>query len=98
MARRRFEHLMVELSVAAGRVVPRYALWLRLGEIGTSPDHLSRGAALSFCDAHLEIFLAEHSLSIEPRARRRLRRAVENFDARQPTPYEWMERVNHASE
>lgn len=97
MARRRFEHLVVELSLAAGRVVPRFALFLQLGELGTAPEHLSRGAALAFCDEHLDGFLAEHSLSIAPRARRRLRRAIACFDARQPTPYEWMERMNHAS-
>jgi hypothetical protein len=92
--RRRFEHLVVELSVAAGCVIPRYALWIRLGELFGSPEHLARGAALAFCDQHLGEFLAEHVITTTPRARRRLRRAVAGFDARQSTPTEWMERMH----
>jgi len=96
MARRRFDHLVVEISVAVSRVIPRYALWLRLGELGTPPEHLARTAALTFCDEHLEDFLEEQGLSISPRAMRRLRQAILRFDARQPTPYEWMQRVGNA--
>ncbi len=93
MGRRRFEHLVAELSVALGRLAPRYALWLRLHELGHDPGELGRRAAITFFDEHLEAFLAEHSLRLEARARRRLGRAIAHFDARHPSPLETMERL-----
>lgn len=98
MPRRRFEHLIVELSVAAGSTVPRYPLWILLGEQFGSPEHLPRAAAVAFCDLHLDDFLSEQHLSISPPAKRRLRRAISRFDARQATPYEWMEKMNLAAD
>lgn len=88
MERRRFDHLYVELSVALGELVPRYALWLRIGELGGNPETLERDAALSFCREHLQTFLAEHALALSARALKRLVRAVARFDPRQPTPEE----------
>ncbi len=92
MGRRRFEHLVVELSVAVGRVIPRYALWLKLGELGWNPEGLSRMAVISFYDGHLQQFLDECGASLSARKARRLRRTLERFDPAQPTPYEHMER------
>ena len=83
VGRRRFEHLVVELSVAVGRLIPRYALWLTLGELGWNPEALSREAVMSFCDEHLEQFLNDHSMSLAPRKARRLRRCLERFDPAQ---------------
>ena len=92
--RRRFEHLFVELSVALGELVPRYALWLRIGEfgglgkLGGSPETLSRAAAVAFCREDLQAFLGEHGLELAPRKLRRLIRAVSRFDSQHPTPEE----------
>lgn len=93
MARRRFEHLVVELSVAIDCAVPRYALWLRLHELGWSPESLTRDAALAFCERHLVGFLSEHGHRLSTRRSRRLQRAVAHFDAHHPTPYETLERL-----
>lgn len=91
MGRRRFEHLVVELSIAVSAGVARYDLWLLLRELGSNPEHLTCEAVIAFHDFHLVDYLARHGLSIRPRAARRLRRALKRFDSRFPTPYEQME-------
>ena len=88
MGRRRFEHLVVELSVAAGKSVPRYRLWLRLHDLGWNPEDLEREEALAFCDGPLAIFLAEVGIRVNPRSQRRLRREISRFDPEMLSPYE----------
>jgi len=92
VGRRRFEHLVVELSVAVGQVIPRYALWLKLGELGWDPEELSRRAVMSFYDGHLQQFVKDCGASLPARKARRLRRTLERFDPAQLTPYEHMQR------
>jgi hypothetical protein len=93
MARRRFDHLVLEISLAVGQRIPRYPLWLRLHELGWNPERLSRQAALAFCGAPLTRFLADHGLALGPRARRRLQRNLRRYDPAIPTPYERMARI-----
>ena len=88
MGRRRFDHLVVELSLALGESVPRYRLWLRIHEEGFDPEWLARSQALAFCEAPLERFLEELGLELRPRHLRRLRRAVDRFDPEILRPYE----------
>jgi len=90
--RRRFDHLVTELSVAVGVKVPRYALWLRIHEYGWNPDELSREAAISFCGTPLSSFLATRGLRLRAHRQRRLKREMERYDPAIPTPYERMER------
>lgn len=89
MSRRRFDHLFEEISVQIGRLAPRYALWLRLREIGLDPDRLSRDEAIAFCQGGLPHFLREHELSLSPRQTLSLRRAVARHDPSVRTPAEW---------
>lgn len=93
MNRRGFEHLLAEISVAVGRAVPRYELWVRLRELGENPEQLSREAALRFCDEHLHEYLEDMGLALASRAERRLRRSVRVFDPRHPTPAETLARL-----
>jgi hypothetical protein len=90
--RRGFDHLAAELSVAAGRLVPRYALWLRLRELGLDPERLTREQALAFCRAGLRGFLRGQQLRLSERALRRVERAVARFDPRRPSPLEGLAR------
>jgi hypothetical protein len=90
---RRFEHLVVELSVSVGRIIPRYALWLLLQEQGWDPVVLGREDIKRFCDDHLPIFLADHGLTLGERRARALRKRLLRFDPRHPTPEETMERI-----
>lgn len=96
MGRRRFEHLVVELSVAIGGPIPRYALWLRLGELGWNPEALSHRAVMSFYDEHLQDFLHDCGATLTARKARRLRRSLKRFDPRHLSPYEQMERFGSA--
>ena len=98
MGRRRFTHLHTELSVAVGARVPRYALWLALEEHGGSAQGLTREAVLSFRHGPLARFLAEHGLTLDPRAGRRLTRALERFDPGRATPEEVLARWGRAFE
>ena len=93
MRRRRFDHLAIELSLAVDRAVPRFALWTALHEGGADPEQLSRDAALAFCDAPLDRFLAGLGLALPAPARRRLRRRVARFDPRHPAPEEIFARL-----
>lgn len=86
--RRRFEHLVVELSLAVDVAVPRFGLWLALHEHGADPERLRRADVLAFCEDGLEAFLAERGLALPPGERRRLARRLARFDARHPTPEE----------
>jgi hypothetical protein len=88
--RRGFDHLVTELSVAAGRSIPRYPLWLRLHALGFDPERLDRASAAAFCGAPLEAFLVEHGVRLRPRVLLRLRENVRSFDPNLPTPYERM--------
>jgi hypothetical protein len=93
MERRRFDHLYEELSVALGRLAPRYALWLHMGEVGCDPERLSRDAALAYCRTNLRGFLRRHRLFLPERRHRSLERSLSRFDPRHPTPYEHMARL-----
>src|SRR5262245_25894740 len=86
--RRGFDHLVEEISVAVGRRVPRYPLWLRLREHGFDPERLDRASAIAFCEAPLEGFLVEYGVRLPERELLRVRRSVRSFDPEHPTPYE----------
>jgi hypothetical protein len=90
---RRFDHLFEEISVRLGRLAPRYALWLRLREIGVEPERLTREGAIAFVDRELGSVLAERGLQLAPAAARSLRRAVATHDPAKPTPAEWAARL-----
>jgi len=91
--RRVFDHLHAEISVGVARVVPRYALWLRLRETGLDPERLTREQALGFCRRHLTAFLGELGLALARRPARRLEREIGRFDPARPTPYDRAARV-----
>ncbi len=92
MTRKRFDHLHVEVSVALGVQISRFALWLALHEAGHDPEDLSRPAALSFCGAPLQSFLAERGQRLSLLDRRRIEKAVSRYDPSHPTPAEVMAR------
>ena len=86
--RRRFNHLHVELCVAVGERLSRYALWLWLREHGHDPEDLTREDVTSFCDTELAAFLRPHEVFLRTRPRRRLRCRLARFDPSFPTPEE----------
>ncbi len=96
MNRRLFDHLFAEISLAAGTLVPRYALWLELHHLGWNPDAITTEQALAFIDSAMSSFLGEHGLAVAPRASRRLRKLIAQFDPNHQTPYERCENWSRA--
>ena len=90
MLRRYFEHIYVEICLAVERRISRYDLWLAIWETGGDPDELTREQARRFVEAGLDPLLAEEGTRLRPRARRRLEGLILDFDARHPTPEEWL--------
>jgi hypothetical protein len=88
VSRRRFDHLVAEISVAAGIRIPRYDLWLWIHDHGCDPEAMTARATVAFCDGSLSNFLAERDLELSPRAQRRLLRAVSRYDPDVPSPEE----------
>jgi hypothetical protein len=88
--RRGFDHLVEEVSVAVGRRLPRYPLWLRLRAHGFDPERLDRASAIAFCEEPLEGFLREYGVCLPARELVRVRKSVRSFDPEYPTPYERM--------
>ena len=88
VSRRRFDHLVTEISVAANARIPRYDLWLCIHKSGCDPETLSSRATVDFCGRPLSDFLEAHNLRLSPRAHRRLLRAVERYDPNVPSPEE----------
>jgi len=86
MDRRRFDHLVRELSHELDEAVPRFALWLRVHEVGLDPENLSRDEAVSLCGGFLKRFLRERGCRLSTLARRRLRRSVARFEPPVATP------------
>ena len=74
--------------MAVGVAIPRYPLWLRLHELGSDPEALTRQEAVDFCAGPLVHFLIDHGHWLSPRSRRRLMRIVARFDPEQQTPAE----------
>jgi hypothetical protein len=93
VSRKLFNHLFIELSIAIGKRVPRYALWLELHDLGWDPESLRVADALRFCDGQMDGFLADRGLKISRRARNRLRKDLANFDPARPLPHEIFERL-----
>lgn len=74
--------------MAVGVAIPRYPLWLRLHELGSNPEALSREEAVDFCSGPLIHFLVDLGYWLSPRARRRLVRAIDRFDPKLRPPEE----------
>ncbi len=86
MARSRFDHLAVEVSVAVGTAIPRYLLWLHLHETGADPEALSRDAVIGFCKGPLPHILSDRGFWLSPREKRQRLKRVTRFDPEQPSP------------
>ena len=90
MQRRYFEHVYCEVCVAMNRRISRYDLWLLMWDGGGDPDDLTVEQARYFVENNLSALLAEYSCSLGTRERKHLEKRILRFDARHPTPEEWI--------
>jgi len=94
MGRRRFDRLVVELSLALDRNVPRYSLWQAVRSAGLDPEAWSGAEAQRFCSVELPRWLRREGFALpEPRLER-LARAVARFDPSLLTPEEHFARLS----
>ena len=93
MHRRRFDHLVTELSVLLDRRVARFALWQAVGEAGYDPERWSGMDAERFCATTLPRWLRSQGLLLAEPKLERLGRAMRRFNASLPTPEEHFARL-----
>jgi len=94
MGRRRFDRLVMELSVALDRWVPRYQLWQAVHAAGFDPERWSGAEAERFCTHELPRWLRCNGFSLaEPRVQK-LARTLARFDPSRLTPEEHFARLS----
>jgi hypothetical protein len=93
MERRRFDRLVVELSVALDRWVPRYALWQHVHDAGLDPERWTGAQAERFCLLELPRWLRRQGFALaEPRLAK-LARTIGRMDPALLTPEEHFARL-----
>ena len=93
MKRRRFDHMVVELSVAVDRWVARYALWQAVKDAGYDPECWSGPEAERFCTLELPRWLRRSGHTVPEARLQRLARSVARFDPALLTPEEHFARL-----
>ncbi len=93
MNRRRFDHLVTELSILLGRRVARFSLWQAVGEAGYDPERWNGAEAERFCTIALPHWLRSQGLPVAEPKLVRLGRRLRRFDPSLPTPEEHFARL-----
>ena len=93
MNRRRFDHLVVELSVLLDRWVARFALWQAVQEAGYDPERWSGSEAERFCTVDLPRWLRRQGHTVPEARLARLARSVARFEPALLTPEEHFARL-----
>ena len=93
MKRRRFDHLVAELSVALDRWVARYALWQAVKEAGYDPESWTGTEAERFCASELPRWLRRNGHALPEARLLRVARSVARLDPTRLTPEEHFARL-----
>ena len=93
MNRRRFDRLVVELSVSLDRWVARYALWQAVREAGYDPESWSGAEAERFCTVQLPRWLRLNGHALPEARLKKLARSMARFDPALLTPEEHFARL-----
>ena len=93
MNRRRFDRLVMELSVLLDRWVARYALWQAVREAGYDPESWSGAQAERFCTVHLPRWLRLQGHTLAEARIQKLARSLGRFDPALLTPEEHFARL-----
>ena len=94
MGRRRFDRLILELSLALDRSVPRYSLWQAVHGVGLDPEAWSGAQAQRFCTSELPRWLRREGFALAQQKLDRLARTIARFDPSQRTPEEHFARLS----
>ena len=93
MGRRRFDRLVLELSLALDRSLPRFSLWQAVHAAGFDPEAWSAADAQRFCTLELPRWLRNQGFSIPESRVERIARTVARFDPTQLLPEEHFARL-----
>ena len=93
LGRRRFDRLVLELSVALDRWVPRYPLWQAAHAAGFDPERWSGPEAERFCTIELPRWLRRQGFALSETKLAKLTRTITRFDPAQLTPEEHFARL-----
>jgi hypothetical protein len=91
--RRRFDRLVVELSVMLDRWVARYALWQAVKEAGFDPETWTGAEAERFCTMELPRWLRRQGQSVPESRLLKLGRTLARLDPALLTPEEHFARL-----
>jgi len=97
VGRRVFNRLVVEISLAVGHYVSRYALWMYVHELGIDPEQMSVQEAQGFCGVPLRRFLSAQGLRLEPGELRRLERQLCRINPYRADPYDRLARLDRVA-
>ena len=93
MGRRRFDRLVVELSLVLDRSVPRYSLWQAVRGAGLDPEVWSGSEAQRFCMVDLPRWLRQQGFALAESRLVQLARTMARLDPSQLTPEEHFARL-----
>ena len=94
MGRRRFDRLVIELSLVLERSLPRFSLWQAVRAAGLDPEAWSGAEAQRFCTLELPRWLRQQGIALaEPRIAR-LAGSMARFDPNLLTPEEHFARLS----
>lgn len=91
MGRRVFNRLVVEVSLAVGHFISRYALWVYMHEHDFDPEQMTSKDAARFCGVPLRRFLAEQGVRLDPGGLQRLERQIRRINPYRADPYDRVE-------
>jgi hypothetical protein len=93
MGRRRFDRMMMELSVALDRWVPRYPLWQAVHAAGFDPERWTGAEVERFCMRDLPRWLRLNGYCLSEARIAKLARGLARFDPSHLTPEEHFARL-----
>ncbi len=93
MGRRVFNRLVIEISLAVGYYVSRYALWVYMHELEIDPEQMTAQDVRGFCGPRLRRFLAAQGIRLEPGELHKLERQIRGINPYRPDPYDRIEGV-----
>jgi hypothetical protein len=88
MGRRVFNRLVIEISLAVGYYVSRYALWVYMHELEIDPEQMTAQDVRGFCGPHLRRFLAAQGILLEPGELRKLERQIREINPYRADPFD----------
>jgi hypothetical protein len=96
MGRRVFNRLVIEISLAVGHFISRYALWMYVHELDLDPEEMTAQDAAALCGVPLRRFLATQAIRLEPGELRRLESRIRKINPYRADPYDRVDGMERA--